>query len=468
MLCLILHLLAPIEYSFFYCLSIFILIIIGFTYFIKKTIKDGNYFHFNILFLLINIIIVFVYPLLLFPQDINILFFQFGFDYKQINKATSLCALFILTYLYGYLVSFYNKSKINIMPLNYINFFKYKNSEKLLKLVLFFIFITVLLFYGTQFNLRYDEVQRNYPILTLFSIFLNILMTVRTYQNQDKIKNSLGMFIKINMFPIILILICSLLFLKLGIRFFFLQIILPTIVLYTIFVRTIKLSKLIVFGIVFVIILYFIGQFRSKGFELSYMNFSEIETKFVLLQDLVVIARNNYLGLEYIEKEGFLYGLSFIPYLFFIIPVLPTIMTQLIISKNPIQTSFAHIIYEFNNIYYAPESETGLGEGFFISLYANLGFLAFIVTFLFGAFVCKVWRNRHNIYSLIIYIVLISHSIFLPRGTILELLRPIFWSIIFSFIIFKIDWNFLSTYKNTNNYKNIFNKYQNKNKFKGS
>ena len=156
-----LYLVAPLDYSFSFCLLLFILMVINSLYFIKKTIKDNNYVNFNTIFLLVNSVIIYLYPLLIYPYNPELMMvFSFGFDISYINKATALCTFSLLAYLLGYITSFYNTKNIASIS----NPIKYIKCIPFLK-IFFLIFITIILYlYLPQLTVVYGESRRDYVL----------------------------------------------------------------------------------------------------------------------------------------------------------------------------------------------------------------------------------------------------------------------------------------------------------------
>lgn len=438
LLSLVLYFIAPLDYSFSFCLLLFILMAINSLYLIKKTIKDKNYVNFNTIFLLVNGVIIYVYPLLIYPNNPELISrFRFGFDISYINKATALCTFSLLAYLLGYITSFYKTKNIASIP----NPIKYVKCILFLKIFFLIIIAIILYLYLPQFTNKFFELRRYEQLLQFVPILLICRITVVSYTNQDKIYNSPKRFIKMNLFPLIATLLLSIVFLRIGIRYPIIQYITAIIAVYTIFVRKIKLIPLTIILLTFIIMLYCTSLLRT-GSDVSILRLhipKIIESPLLSLSDLIAVARNLYIGMEYVDTHGILYGQSFVPFLFAPIPLLPTIMPPILISKTTLEVSTSEILFQFSGDYWYPENLSGLGGGCIIDLYMNVGLLCGAIFFLLGKVVCVSYKNQHNIYWLVTYVTLLSSAVFMPRGHIFISFRTIVWSLIILFVLSNIN-----------------------------
>ena len=154
---------------------------------------------------------------------------------------------------------------------------------------------------------------------------------------------------------------------------------------------------------------------------------------------MICISRNLYVGAEYVEEEGYLYGQTFIPALFSAFPFLPSVSTAVLLDKTPKDVTTQYILTQY--------SEKMLGRlGFFvgtncvIDIYMNIGFfLTICVFFIFGIIIqwLLMGYNR-SFYLQCFYTILFSSSVFMVRGTIYDDLRSCIWCILLGFLIYKI------------------------------
>ncbi len=433
---LILYLFAPDVYSNQYCIILFMVFLIVSFITIRQTTINNNYFTFHVLFLISFFFVNFVYPVFLYPQNpLYYSVFKFEFNHQVISRATALALLGVCSYNLGVVLYFRND--------NVVIHTKKPNYSTLLFLLniwVYFIFIILLIFAGKEMVKGNFGATSQIPagLLVIFqvSIGISVILNIVSQNFKESIFNFLWRFNK----PTLLILLCfGLLFLYTGDRGPVLQVILITIGAFSLFIKSINLRHFILIVLFGMFVLTFVSYARSKTvtvkkqggianyFERGSRNI-KMESVFDLGMDLTINNRNLYVGVEYVQENGFNYGKSMFYYFFAPVPFLPSLMTNIFMNSEPSELTSAYIITKRANATY------GLGTNIIADLYMAFGMVGVIVfMFLLGYLVTNFQLKAYfseDMYYIITYIFLISFSVYLPRTSIFSPFRHIIWAIV--------------------------------------
>ena len=209
-----------------------------------------------------------------------------------------------------------------------------------------------------------------------------------------------------------------------------------TIYFYLIFRIPIKyLMFIFVIGILGMII---IRNNRIGGQYSSAMEYREqkygmtVPVYIDVFSDLIGTARCMYLGLEFVDDEGYLNGSSFVKPIFSPIPFLPTIIAQLLYNSSPSELSTGKILTEETMRRENREDMEGIGTNNVVDLYMNSGVIGTcLFMWVFGYFVGFLeCHKRNSIYCFFCYCVLMSLSIYIPRSTIFDCTRLMIWGVV--------------------------------------
>ena len=164
-------------------------------------------------------------------------------------------------------------------------------------------------------------------------------------------------------------------------------------------------------------------------FEYSYDYIISSKDAFVLLfTDFIVNNRNLYEEIDYSIKYGLLFGQTYIPYLFVIVPFGATLFSNYFLGKDLRQLNTGALITDMNG------AEVGLGSNVVGDLYMNFSYIGtFVVFFLFGLFVNYVMKST-SFYGRLLYFTLIAFSIYIPRADILSWLSLFMLMILFLYL----------------------------------
>ena len=160
----------------------------------------------------------------------------------------------------------------------------------------------------------------------------------------------------------------------------------------------------------------------------------------MLLTDFVVNAKTLYEGVDYIQNNSYLMGVSYVQYLFAFLPFGGSIFTKLLTGHDIDEVATGTILTRFADASY------GLGTNMIADLYMNFSFIGVVVMmFLLGILVTRV-ETPATKYQYFLYMALFANSIYLVRASIFG------WLTFFAFLVI-FDWfiriEFLNSHANT-------------------
>jgi len=431
---ILLYFFAPNEYSYKYCVLIFIVYLISSIWIIRRTVINKNYFNFHTLFLISFLFVNFIYPIFLYPVSPTYFsVFKKSFDETVITKATALAVLGSSSYILGVSICLRKKYPPPIQRK-----IKTEKLQYLLSYLVYFIFAVILCFTGKEIILgRFGSTSTIPPgLLAIFQVTIGVAVILEL--GRKKYNGSIFSYIRrINKSILVLFFFYVFLFLYVGDRGPAIQIILITLCAFSLLVLPIKWKGLIFIVLAGMLILTFIGYARSKNItasEAGVNNFIsrgaakfEVNSVVDIGMDLIVNNRNLYVGYDYANKNGLSYGKSMIRYLFAPFPGIPGFTTYVLFDSTPNDLSSGTIITDISHSTY------GLGSNIVIDLYMGFGLIGVVFfMFLLGFAVIKLQIKAHQRIKfgyVIGYIFLVAYSIYLPRSTVFEPLRHILWAI---------------------------------------
>jgi len=165
----------------------------------------------------------------------------------------------------------------------------------------------------------------------------------------------------------------------------------------------------------------------EKGFVQRGIERTQVNSFVDLGMDLIINNRNLYVGYKYPEEHGYSYGKGMFYFIFAPIPYMPSLMSQLVFNKDPVELNSATIITKETGATY------GLGTNMIADIYMQFGsFGVVLIMLLFGLFVrrCELKAAKGQINYIIVYLFLIGFSVYLPRTTVLDPIRFVVWALI--------------------------------------
>lgn len=430
----LLFIFAPHTYSHLYCIILLIVYVISSVLTIRHTVINKNYFNFHVLFLISFFFVNFVYPVFIYPVDpFHFSVFRKYFDHNIITKATALALVGSNAYTLGVSMQFkdinkkFQEADTNIITLQFLS-----------TTLLYTLFLGLLYFGGMNLIKGKFYSTSNIPpgLLTLFEVLIGL--SVILFVNTKSYNGTIIDFINKFSIPVLLIFILYfLIFIFTGDRGPVIQITLITILVFSIYVKPIKLKSLIIVTLAGMFFLTFISYARiqnksskdgtgvtiSKGLK----NF-RLNTFFDLGMDLIVCNRNLYVGYDYANTNGLNYGKSMFFYIVAPIPMLPGFLTHVFFNSTPDELSSAKLITKKS------KSTYGLGTNMIADLYMAFGLIGVIFFMVLLGYIITICQRKaiysNNLNFIIAYAFFISLSIYLPRTTIWEPFRHIIWAIV--------------------------------------
>ena len=228
---------------------------------------------------------------------------------------------------------------------------------------------------------------------------------------------------------------------KIGDRGPIIQLFLAIFTAYYFLIGRVSLKHMCIVVIIGLVSMVYIRDNRIDGQYQRAMEYREQKYDATLpfyieaLTDLISNARCMYVGLEYVDKEGFLYGKSFVKPVLSPIPFLPTVATQFFFDVAPSELSTGTILTNETEDLMGRELE-GVGTNNVVDIYMNIGVLGVCVLMgIFGAFVSYLEvKKNDNFYYFFCYCIIMSFAIYIPRSTIFDFLRPILWGTLLIYI----------------------------------
>ncbi|WP_180175572.1 O-antigen polymerase [Acinetobacter sp. YH12025] len=413
-LSLLLYFFSPESYSYEFCFLIFLMsLYVSFIYLIRSVKREGM--GFSYLFIFSFLMVNFIYPVFYFTtQDRYFLSFNYNFNENVINQSTSIA--FIALNFFILFNTNYNNRKIEKIRNFYIN----KNIVYAISFILTVIFIFFVYQGGySDLFLRYSLGQVGYTGLNnymfMFINFYTILLTIIGLHLKDKKLKFLALFISF---------LSSFLFLLTGYRSLFISIVLILFCYFNLNIRKIKLHESIFPIFIGGISMYFIMLYRG-GEDFEYNNLLDI------FSDLIINNWSLYVLTDYTNNFGSVLWLNFIPQALSIFPFSGSVLNSFNINTQ----------YSYGQFptYLAFGSNPPFGLGTNMVGEALLAFNIFGVVIVFSILGYLIKRLSYNLnknfYFNIIFMYLVSQSIFLARADFGWPIKAISWMLLTYFIL---------------------------------
>ena len=435
---LVMYFFAPSDFSLSFCVFSFILFLLFFICNIASS-KVLGIWTFNTFFSLSFLGVTYIFPLFIFSLDSEYSLFSIGYNEHVMSKATSLATMAYAFYSLGYQYSV--KSKLSVS-----NSFKggiYINTAIINKLIYLTSFLLVIVVFSGGLNYYKQGYSEGLGARTanVFFTYLNMLFAPLTeitccclFFSSNK---------KVILKLLFLIALIVILLLSTGSRTLPLYL---CLIIFCWFVKYYKLSfgqsfSCALLGVLIFSLIGFVrGDSVSVSSMVSYSNDSGIGV-WDYFRDLTINNRNLYIGYEHIKEISDLKPQLLVGHICSVVPFLQSIVTN-IFSLSYFETDSASYLTYLSFGHNAP---LGVGTHIVSDVYMALGFLGLAVVFYcLGRFIRKVccyYLNGNTIW-IVIYYICIAHSVFICRGSIFEIIKPILWSIIILYAL-----NRLARYK---------------------
>ncbi|WP_147336331.1 O-antigen polymerase [Bacteroides oleiciplenus] len=374
----------------------------------------------------------YIHPILLYPDDKILHVFSIPYNHDLISYSLATAHVAIHLFMIGTFMNFsrhfFPKVKSSKVQYSDISFF-----ERITLLVTIFFFFFIFFVLKRISGLQHQNPRIVIVIVALIAISFYLKTSFLSENRCLKLKD---FFIlnKMNIFSTFFFLISLF---SIGSRSYGLNILLfigGVINLYYCRFRFLQLVGVLVPMFIFMSVISitrlspvnFSNSSVFTVFEYSYDYIIGSKDAFALLfTDFIVNNRNLYEEIDYSIKYGLLFGQTYIPYLFVIVPFGATLFSNYFLGKDLRQLNTGALITDING------AEVGLGSNAVGDLYMNFSYIGvFVMFFVFGAFVNYAMKST-SFYGRLLYFTLIAFSIYIPRADILSWLSLFMLMILF-------------------------------------
>lgn len=420
---LLFYLLSPIEYNYSLVLMMMIFYLVIFRHSLLTLLVKDNYINFSLFFSISFFFVNFFYPVFIYPvqKDYFVVFERFNFDHNVITISTSLALLGYSCFILGQKIGMLKTELISIKREKLIQdnklryFFSFINVICIMSTFLLFIFG----FEGilSRRSDAFSHVEASFMVIAQCSINLVII---------------LFFYLKKNIMYLVIPSIYTLIFLYIGDRGAAIQAVLIGLLSFHLYYKEITKKKFLLILLFGFISLTFLSSIRSSVGNVKTISEVQIGSYYDFAMDLVVNNRNLYAGYEYVEKRGVNYGKTSFIYLFAPFPMLPSIVSQEFFDAKPSELSSSSILTGEAN------AGWGLGTNLIADLYMQYHVLGVIFFMFLLGYIVKVYevKMERKFTAIIVTFFLFSFSIYMPRSSMLDSIRYIFWAFAFYYFIY--------------------------------
>lgn len=440
-----LYLISPYQYDGTIIVGDLLLFLIGTIKILCKNRKDFNILSFNSIFLLSFFFCTYSYALFVIGTGVEFSMTIFGFtDFNYITKSISLSTIAITAYFGGY-QGYHRKIKQCRNLREYIDTSKTKIIRFIRIILAFCVVANALLFLASGNDSAAITTAAFIPELyKIFLIIYLLMIIIRRSYEEHNLKN----FILANKFVIIESSILCFLYLIVGDRGLPISIVFIFLGVYSLYYKKIQLSQFAILAIIGSTFLFAIRVTRASDNSLANGGISAVasattqslsgQSAVLIFSDLMGTSSELCLGYEYVDKFGLQYPGKIILIPLYPFPLLPSITAQLIWGKVPYDLAASSILNDYIGKSYGYNSS--LGNHIVADIYIHWGLLGVIIMFLiFGKFIGYLDKNKYsNFLVSAIYIFALSYALYLPRDSMLTLVRPTFF-IFLIFVCFKLS-----------------------------
>lgn len=429
---LILFVTAPQAYSSAYCYMSFVIFLYSTYKILKFDFKNINTINFNLFYLFSFLFCTYIFPVVLMPMGETGYLYStsvLGVNESSVNVCTCLASFAISVYAFSYCT--------NIRRVEIRNQQSMKLSSSLdfiLALVTLALSVSSILF----INANSDSVamtESPYLFVVFYSLLAICLVNICKKKPDS---HPIYFFIKNAKVLISCSCLIVLIMLYMGDRGPILSIGMIFLGSVSIYLKNIKVKYLVPLFIAGVVGMFLIGVLRSgdgsfrtggvSGFSSSAKEVLSTGngTVWEVFSDFTDRYIELYSGYEYHEKNGNYYPLKILPIIASPVPLLPNILSDVIYNKPFLELSSVKAIN--SSIFRSRDGWFGTHQ--VIDIYMSWGIVGvFIIFYLQGVIFAKISsRHKSSLLYGILYIVLLSKSLYLPRAVFFDLYRPIVWT----------------------------------------
>lgn len=424
-----------------------------------KLRRSNNWFSLDIVFLLGFLIVHYQWPIMIKLSNIEPDVFQRSTSYlSYIAYGTWISTLGLVSWILGFHVL--NKSKENQN-----NIVRQKISYKKLLLFTYFAFIMFIMFAGSDYlrgnayrgisgTATASGIGRYFQVIFLISV---ILVSFIVHFNMEGIKNGRIKLLNINKYVLFLLLGSILLFLLIGDRGGAVQITIANLIFIGVFARPIKIKEVIAISLAGMIVLTVIGLGRGKNESgnifITGLKRFEVSSAYDFTIELANSARTLYSAISYVDYRPLFYGQLWVGDITSIFPLGKNIFLSVTDLESYQIDSAEYLTYQA----FGKNHRSGEGTSLIADIYLNFGYFGvFLFMSLLGLFVKKMLNEMFLNKSLIwlcAAAIFSSIVLYISRGSLFFMLKPIVWSILILYFFTDIKQKLQISKKNTINQK---------------
>lgn len=440
---LFLYLFIPYGYNTAWCIVCFVLFIYISVDLLKDDFKEKEYVSFNSIFLVSFFLTSFVFPVFIISSDtlldkfVDMNYLVQFVDFKYLSRGVFLCLLAIAIYALAYKAKTKRKESVHVSKRN----FRRLAVDAWLTIAILLTIYNAFFSYQTYNVTNLQQSAYVYDILKA-SLIVSFLAHIPKLDGRLTKVDKFGYFIKNNMYPLIISGIAILLFLYFGVRNLAISVFLIVIITMAVYYSRISLKYIMILGIVGTIALFVIRETRHSESSIMNSNVSSAISSsnirqtpvLFLFSDLIGACQELSLGVEIKDKTGYqnpeqIILLPFLPF-----PKLPSLISDMLWNESYQEATAATILNDY--MLTTSNKSSTYGKHCVSDLYMKWGVIGIIVFFyLLGRIVSSANKRKwSNYYSAGILITLVSLSLFLARGSLIDLIRPISYTCLFILI----------------------------------
>ena len=441
-LSIVLYCFAPNSYSLSYIIILFGLFLVEVIDLLKPDFYKKKYLTFNSLFLFSFFLTTFAFPLFVMSSDntynafaaISMAVFN-DVDFSCITKAVSLSLVAISFYIVGVKYATRHKTSFNYFVSSRV----LMHTSRFIFALMSFMFVLSL--YNVFRNVGSDDLSTDFSsntyIFEIFNILVCYYIIVRT-KEKKAFGSGIKCFFKYNYIPLIQVGILIIVFLNYGDRGPAISLTLLIVGTIVSMYKIIPLKYVLFLLLVGVISLFAIRTVRKidRLSNLSVKDVVEVTSAqlggnilILPFADLIGISQELCVGYTIKQKEGLQNSELALIIPFYVIPGAPSYVSKHFFGKEFNEINGSRLL----NSYMTKNST--FGNHCVIDIFVKWGLCVLCVVFLmFGYVIGAVERNMYSsIVLMCIYLILFSKSIYLPRSSILDIIRPIseIWILLF-------------------------------------
>lgn len=449
---LVLYFLSPREIYIPIIIADFLIFAIGVYDIMKIEWKDGFKLSFNFFFLISFFFVSFCFGVFIInSKELFDAFAQLSMkaftyiDYSYITQATSLCLIAINLYFLGYKKNIRKAitSKVSINDIYISKGTKQKASywaTVLWVLTIANIYITIRMAGGLLTNLS----ERSY-IYELYKCALAISLVVSgTYYKQKSSRRKLMDFFSDNTLVLIGAFLIVLFHLYIGDRGNAVAISLMLLCGCAFYYYRFRLTQIAIIGAIGTVLLFAIRQTRHTDSALSTSDVSsfsnaatesmEGQNALFFFSDLIGASQELCIGYAIKEERGLQYPSQILLLPVYPFPFLPSLGSELLFKK-PLKEVTGVQVFS-NYLVSSIGFDASYGKHCVSDIYMKWGIVGVIIFFyIFGLVIGHYCKNRDvNIAAAAIYMALISSALYLPRSSILDIIRIVAYTYLLYYI----------------------------------